>query len=141
LIERLAAGFLDGSRGNQIAVQCRDRPGPHPAPASTRVGYFDPLDDICRDWGVAGDPPPITVTAVPSLLLAGGLDPITPPILARHAAGLLGPQAQVVEFPTLAHDIEEFSPCGAGLITRFVRDPAAPLDTGCIAAVPPVTFQ
>jgi pimeloyl-ACP methyl ester carboxylesterase len=141
VIEHLAAGFLDGSRGNQVAVHCRDRPGPHATTRRGRIGLFDPQDAVCRDWAVSPAPPPIAASAVPSLLLAGGRDPITPPALARYAAGMLGPSARVVEFPTLAHDIGEFSPCGAGLITRFVRDPRATLDTTCAAAVPPVKFR
>src|SRR5579859_6717998 len=125
LIEHLAGGFLEGSAGDQVAVECRDRPGAAGARMlGGDVGHPDLHNETCGVWAVAGDPPIVMATpGVPSLLLAGGIDPVTPPIFAEAAARVIGPSAEVVEFPTLGHDIEEFSACGAKLIAQFVQHP------------------
>jgi len=146
LIEHLAEGFLDGSAGDQAAVECRDRPSWHAAVGAKtldgNVGFIDSHDEVCGDWGVPGNPPIVAASpGVPSLLLAGDIDPITPPVFAEAAARVIGASAQVVEFPNLGHDIEEFSECGAGLITRFVQHPGDRLDAACAAVVPPVKFR
>ena len=73
---------------------------------------------------------------MPTLLLAGGLDPITPPDFAALAATAMGPRANLVVFPTRPHDIEEFTRCAADLITRFIRAPGDTLDGSCAAKVP-----
>ena len=76
-----------------------------------------------------------------TLLLTGAIDPITPPPFARLVAATMGARAQVVEFPHVGHDIEESTPCGASLVTQFMRDPEAPIDTACVAQVLPVAFH
>ena len=146
LIEHLVAGFLDESPGDAAAVECRDRPDPHSAVGARMLGgdgeFPEFHDAICRDWAVAGDPPIVTASpGVPSLLLAGGIDPRTPPIFAEQAARAIGSTAHVVEFPNLGHDIEEFSACGAGLISRFIQRPDDRLDAACAAVEPPVKFR
>ena len=75
------------------------------------------------------------------LLLAGRIDPITPPAFARLAAAALGAKAVVVEFANVGHDAEQSSSCGEALVAAFIRDPAGVLDTGCAANVPPVEFR
>ncbi len=146
LVEHLAEGFLDESPADAAAVECRDRPSSHSTVGAKMPGgdaRFPELhDEICGAWAVPGNPPIMTASpSVPSLLLAGGIDPRTPPIFAELAAKVLGSSAQVVEFPTLAHDIEEFSACGAGLITRFVQRPDDRVDAACAAVVPSVKFR
>jgi pimeloyl-ACP methyl ester carboxylesterase len=146
LIEHLVENFLDESPGDAAAVECRDRPGPHSTAGAKMpggpVGIPDLHDEICGDWAVPGNQPIVAASpGVPSLLLAGGIDPRTPPIFAKQAAQAIGSNAQVVEFPNLSHDIEEFSPCGAGLITRFIERPDDRLDAACAAAAPTVKFR
>ncbi len=75
LIEHLAEGFLADSAGDQIAVECRDRPSLLSAANARAVesnfGFPDLHDEICGAWAVPGDPPMVTGTpGVPSLLLA-----------------------------------------------------------------------
>lgn len=79
--------------------------------------------------------------SVPTLLLTGAIDPITPPPFARLVAAKMGSRAQLVEFPYVGHDIEESTPCGASLVTQFIRYPEAPLDMACVAEVLPVAFR
>jgi hypothetical protein len=56
-------------------------------------------------------------------------------------AAKMGSRAQLVEFPYVGHDIEESTPCGASLVTQFIRYPEAPLDMACVAEVLPVAFR
>ena len=53
----------------------------------------------------------------------------------------MGSRAQLVDFPYVGHDIEESTPCGASLVTQFIRYPEAPLDMACVAEVLPVAFR
>ena len=69
----------------------------------------------------------------PTLLLAGGRDPITPPAYAQLAAQTL-PRGVYVEMPGLGHGVTG-SDCGAGLAVRFVAEPTARPDTSCTAGV------
>ncbi|MBV8652953.1 MAG: alpha/beta hydrolase [Alphaproteobacteria bacterium] len=145
LIGHLAEQYLTQSRGGSLAVKCRDRPS-----LQRQDGFADLLQaspapqsgGICRDWSEPGDPPVIPrSTSIPSLLLSGVDDPGTPPAFARMAAATMGPSARLIEIPHVGHDVEEMSPCGAGLVTQFMRRPEIPVDASCIAQAPSVKFR
>ena len=97
---------------------------------------------ICDEWAT-GDTPPIendpVVWDAPTLLLAGAVDPITPPEWAVDVAARL-PRARLVELADLAHDSDE-GWCAQGLIADFVRDPDVLLDTSCAAFVDELTVD
>jgi pimeloyl-ACP methyl ester carboxylesterase len=91
--------------------------------------------DICAGWGAgrAADVENAPVSSsVPTLLLAGEFDPITPPDWARRAARTL-PNGRVYQFPTLGHGIGHDT-CGRSVLLSFVKDPTAAPDAGCAAA-------
>lgn len=78
---------------------------------------------------------------VPTLVLVGEHDPVTPPANARLAvAGLT--RATIVELPGESHRlvVSTENRCQHELIRAFLADPARPLDTGCTAAMPPIRF-
>ena len=133
------------SPGDAAVVECRDRPSLQaPAARSTLADGPDMIDrlGICRDWISPGPPALIaSETSVPTLLLTGAIDPITPPLFARIVAAKMGSRAHVVEFPYVGHDVEESTPCGASLVTQFIRDHKAPINTACVAEVRPVAFR
>ena len=132
------------SPGDAAVVECRDRPSLQDAPADPSVadGRDIFFGGMCRDWIAPGEPGSIaSETKVPTLLLAGEIDPVTPPPFARMVAAKLGARAHVVEFPHVAHNVEGSTPCGAKLVTKFMRDPEAAIDTVCIAEVRPVAFR
>ncbi len=106
-LERSAAGDLLG-----LAVVCGDD-----APtADLRPFDADPVGRVltrlvrtylraCRPLGVTPRRPTTPLRSdVPALLLAGSIDPVTPPAFARTAARGL-PNAQVVEVPGQAHAV------------------------------------
>ena len=112
-----------------------------------RLGpWFEALRDtspaICDAWGVphadaAGLGP--VWSDVPTLLVAGELDPITPPANARRVAATLS-RATVVEARGLSHGPSVATPCTRDLVVRFFDAPDRPLDASCAEALPDVTF-
>ncbi len=100
-------------------------------------------DDYCRNV-YRLDPDPTVKrleTNVPILVAAGTVDPITPPGFGQAILPTL-PNAQYVELPYTGHGALFTDPngCGGDLWVAFVSDPTQPLDTSCIADVPPPIF-
>ena len=100
----------------------------------------------CAFWGAREAPAIETapvVSNIPALLLAGDIDPFTPPEWARLTATTLS-QSQVAEFPGLGHGLflADFmtNSCVSQLVDDFLDDPSAALDTKCVdefSAQPP----
>lgn len=57
--------------------------------------------------------------AAPTLLLAGALDPVTPPEQAARAAATLT-RAQIVRFPRAGHVVLAYPNCSLQLVSRFL---------------------
>lgn len=76
---------------------------------------------------------------IPTLVLAGSYDPVTPPEGGARVAEHLG-NATFVEFDGTGHGVHRANRCVEGLVTAFVDDPTAPLDTSCVEAVGPPEF-
>ena len=100
----------------------------------------------CADWP-RGDVAPgfyrVPVSPVPVLLLAGGIDPVTPPRHAQRVARALGPLARTVVVPQGGHGLLSV-PCLRELGFRFIDadEPGAALalDTGCAQTLPRPPF-
>jgi len=73
-------------------------------------------------------------TAVPTLILSGGLDVATPTFRSEVVAKSL-PNARLVVFPDGTHvQLGAVNRCAARIATAFVRDPGAPLPLDCVEA-------
>jgi pimeloyl-ACP methyl ester carboxylesterase len=73
------------------------------------------------------------VASVPVLLIAGALDPVTPPRFAEAAAQQV-PNAHVVVVPGMAHAGAD--PCVEGIVAQFIRRGSLQgLDTECVRTV------
>ncbi len=99
----------------------------------------------CREWPVSPVPLHRTFVArdVPVLLMAGGMDPVTPPRWAQDVAARL-PNARVVVVPDLGHFPDGLSnmECYDRIINQFFEaGSAANLDLSCIATMQPPPFQ
>ncbi|WP_129671858.1 alpha/beta fold hydrolase [Candidatus Chloroploca sp. Khr17] len=82
---------------------------------------------------------PVT-TDVPTLLLSGDLDVATPTFRSQEVADAL-PDATLVVFPGRTHvQIAGANLCAGQVMTQFVLDPTATLDTSCLAEAPVVGF-
>ena len=135
--------------GMYWAVQCHEEvPFVQPGDADAgRTGnrYFDrmgpaELDDsadrLCElfDAGVA-DPAEneLVVSDLPTLLMAGRYDPITPPSDAESLLEGLA-NASYIELPHTGHAALA-DPCGQEIAVAFLADPSVPPPTGCVADV------
>lgn len=79
-------------------------------------------------------------TDVPVLLLSGDLDVATPTFRSQLLADAL-PNATLVIFPGRTHvQIASANLCAADVMTQFVLDPAASLDTSCTETSPLLGF-
>lgn len=77
---------------------------------------------------------------VPVLLIAGGLDPATPPHWARQAAALL-PNSHVLDVPYASHSIGGAMGCVDQIATRFLLEGSGEgLDASCVEQLEPVPF-
>lgn len=99
--------------------------------------------EVCASWNSGAAHPderkPL-VSDVPSLVLAGELDPITPPVWAELAAETLSSSTLVVS-PGLSHSSVGQDPCINDIVANFLMNPAASLDTGCVALMPLPTIS
>jgi pimeloyl-ACP methyl ester carboxylesterase len=89
---------------------------------------------ICAAWNVKAAPAaynkPVT-SSVPSLLLSGQYDPITPPQNAVEVARTLR-NAHDYEFPGYSHGVKLSSACGNRVTQAFLATPSATPNSSCL---------
>ncbi|MBN1965392.1 MAG: alpha/beta fold hydrolase [Anaerolineae bacterium] len=98
---------------------------------------------ICGDWGAgtagAIETQPV-ISDVPTLVLSGEYDPITPPAWGQIAAETLS-RSYFYEFPGLGHGVTYLSgDCPVRIMTAFVDDPLSAPDALCIEGMGPPVF-
>jgi pimeloyl-ACP methyl ester carboxylesterase len=112
------------------AVECRDRPL-----ACTE------LSGLCDTWATLG--PPLLIPAastVPTLILAGAIDPVAEPHESRSIGEIIGSNAQWIEFPEVGHNVRAFSPCARRIVADFIAQPESVLDVSCALHPLPLQF-
>ncbi len=98
---------------------------------------------ICESWPVKEadssfkDP---LVSDIPTLILEGELDPVTPPEYGQLVASRLS-NAYFFEFPGFGHAGESTSECALSITAEFIEDPAARPDAACLAEMPGLAFD
>jgi len=115
------------------AALCADLPPAASVPAlpADVVAPFDPamasangLRDLCSRWptsSAAPAPAPGPLRDVPTLLLAGALDVLTPPVNAAVEAAR-APRGQLVVVPEVGHStLTGGNDCARRAVARFVR--------------------
>jgi pimeloyl-ACP methyl ester carboxylesterase len=96
----------------------------------------------CRVWDVPKAPAAeraVTRSTIPTLLLSGTFDAVTPPRWARLAARTL-PNSTVASIPGVGHDPVAKSRCARRVFASFLSSPSAP-KTGCVARLSPPTLR
>lgn len=108
--------------------------------------FLRSLQSSCAQWPKAllpaGYLEPVR-SDVPVLLIAGTVDPVTPPATAELAAATLS-HSRVVPFPHTGHGTSNAGDCEARLIRRFIDDPVpAALDVSCTGTLkrPPFVLE
>jgi len=137
--------MLDESLSDAVAtsVDCADN-GPfsrqrflrqlHDYPLVASIRRFDWDFGACRDWP-AGDighafRQPV-ISDIPTLLLAGEFDPVTPPHWAYEAARGLR-NSHVFTFPGIGHGVLDSDSCGLDVVQAFMADPDSPQAPACL---------
>ena len=90
--------------------------------------------EACEIWNVgqAGQIETEAVSSdIPTLILAGEYDPVTPPSWAKLAAETLS-HHQYFEIPGGGHALIDAGECPLGLIVSFIADPTAQLNGNCV---------
>jgi pimeloyl-ACP methyl ester carboxylesterase len=139
LRERLALYFdTDSALGMQMAVQCAEElpfdtseeavaAAQHVQPqiAAFYPRSIQPLFTLCQEWTTASPEPrenlPV-MSAVPTLILAGEHDPITPPAWGQLLTADLT-NAYFYQFPGNGHWVTRSSRCALEMSLAFWRDP------------------
>jgi pimeloyl-ACP methyl ester carboxylesterase len=97
---------------------------------------------ICGIWKVTqlGQQADQPVTSdIPTLILSGDFDPITPPAYGQLAAKTL-PNSFVYVFPSGGHGQALEGPCQDSIILAFLDNPEQEPDTSCIAGISQTVF-
>lgn len=140
-------GFI--SVGQTYSVQCREEVAFTDPEALAASGDFDPyiqrfveagsntgpfVLEICDMWDVGiADPvenEPVR-SDIPTLVLAGEFDPITPPRWGELAAQNLS-HSYFIEFPGLGHGTSVADECAFSIVQAFLDDPLVLPGTLCV---------
>ncbi len=102
------------------------------------------LYSACQEWGsTAADPDQreALVSDIPTLILAGQYDPITPPDLGLQVAETLS-RGYVVKVPGAGHvpSMDPAVDCTRQIIRAFLTDPTRQPDDPCLAALDSAPF-
>lgn len=97
---------------------------------------------LCDLWQ-AGAGPAVENEAItsdlPTLVMAGEYDPITPPAWGERVAGQLS-NATYAEFPAVGHAASVAGPCPLEVALDFIDNPTVAPDTSCVSAMAPIDF-
>jgi pimeloyl-ACP methyl ester carboxylesterase len=98
--------------------------------------------EVCASWdsGEASARENQAVESdIPTLVLTGQYDPITPPAWGRRAADTLS-RSHFYEFPGVGHGASLAGDCPLEIMLTFLDDPDSAPDAACIAEMPGLEF-
>ncbi len=153
LSSRKLAAYDALSRGMSFSVLCTDdliertpqdyleiRAAMPPALA----GNTDPEDiieygffGICENWPVEKADPAVrqpVVSEIPTLILGGEFDPVTPPEYGRMVAEHLN-NSYFFDFPSVGHSVVIANECARSITWAFLTDPHTQPDASCREAL------
>ncbi len=140
------------SHGMYLSVHCQDEVALSKAgaltPAERRTDYlraFARAREIeraqCDAWGVSGSPRRernAVRSRIPTLIVVGEYDPVTPPAYGRLASETL-PNSFLVEVPGMGHDVLT-KPCPRLVRNEFLDDPTRRPGSPCLDELGPPRF-
>jgi pimeloyl-ACP methyl ester carboxylesterase len=156
LAQQVAFTSSDFALAMQKAVNCNDvtmsltdkdvedaTHGVRPAIIAGHIGIADAGDlkraqDLCRAFGITktdAHARDAVTSDIPTVVLAGEYDPITPPDWGRLAAKTLS-HSHFFEFPGSGHgELFGRHDCAMAIAASFFDDPSKAPDSGCIAGL------
>jgi len=111
-----------------------------PIPDAYEDGLFASVEDqflVCAAWDVeplGAIESQSVVSDIPTLVLVGQFDPITPPVWGEVTVSTLS-NGTLVVMPGAGHSVIDSGDCGAELGVAFLDNPTATLDTSCVQDV------
>jgi pimeloyl-ACP methyl ester carboxylesterase len=97
----------------------------------------------CEVWNVPKAPPSVrqvTISSIPTLVIAGSFDAKTSPQWAVYAASTLQNSTTIV-IPGIGHWVTPQSDCAQRVVASFLANPASPPDINCVAKLSPPSFN
>ncbi len=138
-------GYSDmiNAEGMALSIECSENlPFNSPAGLAERVNAFAPYGLtaplalewlVCPHWGAEAVPlsdhEPV-ISDIPTLLLTGSYDPVTPPEWAHAAAAALS-RSTVLEFAAGSHALLLTEPCAESASIAFINDPGSDVTGFC----------
>lgn len=108
-----------------------------------RSGTDDSQIGLCSVWNNAKPNPienePIK-SDIPTLVVSGEYDPITPPEYGKETAANLS-HSYFFEFPGMGHGVIPSSDCALSIAQAFLKDPNTKPDSACIADMKEPAFN
>jgi hypothetical protein len=109
--------------------------------------FFGDAEDIFNTCSVWGSTPPASgendpvISDIPTLILEGTYDPVTPPAYGKQVARNLS-HSYYVEFPNQGHTplVGDTTGCASRLVQEFFNNPVSEPDRSCVALLPPINF-
>ncbi len=137
------------SEGAYLSVDCADSQHTDSAdnqrvladPGRWSVVLTESSAPYCGLWHVPSERDFATPvhSDIPTLVLAGRYDPVTPPADSQATARALT-HATFVEIDGIGHGVIFSNPCGSAIYRSFLDNPAKP-DTTCATHQPPPAFR
>jgi pimeloyl-ACP methyl ester carboxylesterase len=151
-VQLMQASRSDMADGMYMAVVCSEY-GDTPEVALKFPGVIKRLADeaaedgkqileVCRNWGIRLLDKSLLEPVrsdIPTLLMSGSFDPITPPAHAQRVASHLS-RAQSVTFARGAHGQAFLLPCANQLISAFLDNPDARPQAACANEAAPAFY-
>lgn len=109
----------------------------HPQIAETEKNSAANLLNVCKTWGVeplADEVDNPVSSIVPTLILSGEFDPITPPVYGDMVSETLQNSFKIV-FPAGGHGQALEGNCQNQVIKEFIDNPKSPPNTDCIEEI------
>jgi len=113
-----------------------------PEIAKDQIESLKATKALCQAWqapelGPGADEP--VTSDIPTLVMSGRFDPITPPAFGEKAAETLS-HSYTVTFPNSGHGVIGTSDCADGMMRAFLQNPGEAPDSTCIATIPAESF-
>lgn len=113
-----------------------------PQIANSQRSGIEAVATICQDWEVPSLEPglsqPVT-SDIPTLIISGRFDPVTPAPNGALVAATLGRSYQVV-LPNAGHGAGLQLECPQSIVRAFLRTPGQHPDMTCVDTMPPLRF-
>jgi pimeloyl-ACP methyl ester carboxylesterase len=115
----------------------------YPATVLSQTPQLPFATEDCAVWDVPRAPAfvkHVTVSSIPTLVIAGTFDGKTSPMWATYVAKTLRNSTTLI-IPGIGHFVMAQSRCAQKVVRRFLADPTTPPDTRCAARAPIPDFD